>query len=123
MFPFTDIRLVGGTGGSCQGRVEIYYNNEWGTVCDDTWHVNNVRVVCRELGYTGDQLEGTPYSYAYFGQGSGTIWLDDVNCGGSESSIGVCTHNGWGIENCGHGEDAGVACGKFCNRSIHPLTL
>ena len=45
------IRLQGGTATS--GRVEICYNNIWGTVCDDLWDTTDVQVVCRQLGYEG----------------------------------------------------------------------
>lgn len=47
---------------------------------------------------------------AHFGRGSGPIWLDNVACTGEESAITHCTHNGFGINNCGHGEDASVIC-------------
>ncbi len=42
--------------------------------------------------------------------GTGTIWLDDVRCTGSEASLSACRHNSWGSHNCGHGEDVSVHC-------------
>ncbi|XP_049417211.1 immunoglobulin superfamily member 1-like isoform X3 [Epinephelus fuscoguttatus] len=99
------IRLSGST--MCSGRVEINYNNVWGTVCDDGWDLEDAVVVCRELG-CGTALNA-PHS-AHFGAGTGQIWLDDVGCSGSERSITECQHNGFGTHNCGHSEDAGVVC-------------
>jgi len=94
--------------------VEILYSGSWGTVCDDIWNMNNARVVCRQLGYS-DAVSAL--SYAHFGAGSGQIWLDNVNCAGSEDSIENCPHNGWGSHNCGHHEDASVVCSSKYARS------
>ena len=104
----TNIRLVGGAKSSNfhSGRVEVFINGEWGTVCDDSWSSNDARVVCRQLGYTS----GTAYGRAVYGQGTGQIWLDDLICTGSESSLLNCRHAGIGSHNCGHGEDASVTC-------------
>ena len=100
------VRLVGGNGVNT-GRVEVYYNNTWGTVCDDAWSLNDAAVVCRELGFLG----AASYTCcAAFGQGNGTIWLDGVGCTGSESSLSSCSHQGWGRHSCSHSEDAGVNC-------------
>ena len=106
LLPLLGLRLVGGSG-SWEGRVEVYYNNIWGTVCDDSWDIYDAQVVCRQLGFPG--VVSAPGS-TWFGAGSGQIWLDDVACSGSESSIFYCMHNGWGSHNCGHSEDASVIC-------------
>ena len=47
---------------------------------------------------------------AGFGKGEGIIWLDEVECFGTESNIADCKHNGWGIHDCIPAEDAGVIC-------------
>uniref|UniRef100_A0A3Q1I898 SRCR domain-containing protein n=1 Tax=Anabas testudineus TaxID=64144 RepID=A0A3Q1I898_ANATE len=99
------IRLVGST--LLSGRVEIYYNNIWGTACDNGWDLNDASVVCRELGY-GAALGA--FSLASSGEDTGQIWLDDVDCSGNESSLTECQHNGFGKHNCRHSKDAGVVC-------------
>uniref|UniRef100_A0A3B1IDN3 SRCR domain-containing protein n=1 Tax=Astyanax mexicanus TaxID=7994 RepID=A0A3B1IDN3_ASTMX len=102
----SDIRLVNGTG-DCNGKVEIYQDGQWGTVCDDGWDINDAEVVCRQMG-CGRAV--SIHSSAHFGQGTGPILLDNVHCVGSERSITECRHNGFGRTNCHHGEDAGVTC-------------
>ena len=82
-------------------------NGEWGTVCDDGWDTSDASVVCRQLGYP--VVKGV-YSNARFGQGSGRIFFDDVQCSGEENSLTDCSHIGIGRHNCGHHEDAGVSC-------------
>ena len=103
---FFAVRLVNGPT-NYEGRVEVYHNGVWGTVCDDGWNLNNAQVVCSELNY-GRTIAARPG--AYYGRGSGQIWLDDVNCVGNELTIGNCSHRGWGSHNCHHGEDASVEC-------------
>lgn len=100
------VRLVGGLNNR-EGRVEIFLNNQWGTVCDDEWGTPDANVVCRQLGYPSG---GSPRSSAYFGRGSVPILLDNVGCTGNERSLELCSNNGIGVHNCGHQEDASVVC-------------
>ena len=100
-------RLVGGSSYN-EGRVEVNYNGEWGTVCDDGWDDTDAGVVCRQLGFGSS---GTAIRSAGFGQGSGSIWLDSVTCSGNESTLASCGHLGVGVfRSCSHFEDAGVRC-------------
>ena len=101
------VRIVGGSTFS-EGRVEIKYNGQWGTVCDDGWDDTDAGVVCKQLGLGSS---GISYGSAYFGQGTGPIWLDNTACVGNESTLASCGHLGLNItRNCTHSEDIGVKC-------------
>ncbi|KFQ70020.1 Deleted in malignant brain tumors 1 protein, partial [Phaethon lepturus] len=113
------LRLVNGSS-LCAGRVEVLHRHQWGTVCDDSWDEEDAAVVCRQLGC------GTVVSApgaAWFGQGHHAIWLDDVNCTGSEDTLSECLARPWGTHNCDHGEDAGVVCSDLVASLRAPLHL
>ncbi|KFP75951.1 Galectin-3-binding protein A, partial [Apaloderma vittatum] len=91
----------------CSGRVEVLHDQQWGTVCDDGWDLHDAEVVCRQLG-CGAAVAAP--GLAHFGRGRDSIWLDDVNCTGTESALSECGARPRGVHNCNHGEDAGVVC-------------
>ncbi|CAB4019299.1 deleted in malignant brain tumors 1 -like [Paramuricea clavata] len=107
MFTAIPLRLQGPSSANGTGRVEVFYRGQWGTICDDIWNMNHVRVICRQLGfkYAVRALQGGQVP-----RGSGQIWLDDVRCSGSEQNLTSCSHLGWGNHNCQHHGDAGVEC-------------
>ena len=87
----------------------MQYKGIWGTICDDSWDLNDANVVCHQLGYNGALVA---FHNAAFGQGTGQIWLDDVQCVGNETLISHCNHLGWGVHDiyCRSSDDAGVVC-------------
>ena len=104
------VRLVGGPT-ERSGRVEIGFNNTWGTVCDQNWDINDALVVCRMLGYS-TAVAATMRSS--FPRSEGRIWLTNVACTGIEKGIHECIHSGWGVissYSCSHDREAGVVCG------------
>ncbi|PIK52090.1 putative macrophage scavenger receptor types I and II isoform X1 [Apostichopus japonicus] len=99
------VRLVGGSAPD-EGRVEIFYNNEWVTICDDYWQREEAEVICRQLGYIDvDEF----YDRAHFGEGYGPI-LGQMSCDGNEAYWQQCLYIGWGTTGCSHSEDVGVRC-------------
>uniref|UniRef100_A0AAZ3NQ88 SRCR domain-containing protein n=1 Tax=Oncorhynchus tshawytscha TaxID=74940 RepID=A0AAZ3NQ88_ONCTS len=103
-----EVRLVGGKHDS-EGRVEVYHEGKWGTICDDGWDLAEAQVVCRQLKFPGVVSAVTGGTY---GEGSGSIWLDDMDCKGTEKSLSSCSFKGWALTDCSHKEDAGVVCAR-----------
>ena len=101
LIPFV-VRLVNGST-KYEGRVEVYHNGEWGTVCDDGWDLNDAQVVCRQLGFG-------PAIATKNKECRSKICLHNLNCTGSESTIEGCSHSGWRIQDCNHEESAGLVC-------------
>ena len=99
----------GSTGAAEQpaGLVQVFLNGVWGTVCNDNFDLNDARVICGMLGFPGAFAVITNGG---FGQGSGQIWLDELQCYGNESQFLDCPHGGIGVHDCRHSEDVGVIC-------------
>ena len=108
--------------------MEIFVNGSWGTICDDLFENVDASVICRQLGYTGGNENpllnacyslynvisplcvGTARGSAYFGSGTGSILMDDIQCTGTELALSNCPHTT--SHNCAHSEDAGVSCSR-----------
>ncbi len=105
-----EIRLVDGSvDGS--GRVEVYHAGRWGTICDDGWDSNEANVVCHMFNYS----IGLARTHARFGAGERMpIWMDGLECSGSENSVFDCARDPFGEGDCTHNEDASVICKNDC---------
>uniref|UniRef100_A0A2K5U1K4 T-cell differentiation antigen CD6 n=1 Tax=Macaca fascicularis TaxID=9541 RepID=A0A2K5U1K4_MACFA len=113
----TEWQLCGGACGApvaeprwrpAPGRVEMLEHGEWGSVCDDTWDLEDAHVVCRQLG-CGWAVQAVPG--LHFTPGRGPIHRDQVNCSGAEAYLWDCPGLP-GQHYCGHKEDAGVVCSE-----------
>ncbi|XP_078095342.1 scavenger receptor cysteine-rich type 1 protein M130-like [Mustelus asterias] len=104
-----ELRLVNGNH-RCEGRVEVFYNGAWGTVCSENLDRHDAEVICKQL-QCGVQVSIDDRAHQ-FGEGSDPIWLDEIECGSHESTIWQCLSDPWGQHNCHHWEDAGVVCSK-----------
>ncbi len=95
------------------------YNEQWGSVCSDDWDLTDGNVLCQQLGYPKAL---SVHHLAYYGIGSGPIQMDNVQCEGSEDRLDQCMFKGWGISDCSHDDDAGVACkGEYHYCQCHML--
>ena len=90
------------------GRVEVKYNNTWGTVCQYGFSILSANVVCKQLGFT--RGASRVLGGAYYGPGNDKIWLNNVRCTGNESNIAGCSHSYWGKTACNHSDDVSIIC-------------
>ncbi|XP_028407314.1 deleted in malignant brain tumors 1 protein-like [Dendronephthya gigantea] len=115
------LRLQGPLSDDGIGRVDVFYNGTWGTICDHGWDLRDAGVVCRQLGYpfASRAFQGNS---SHVPSGSGQIWLENLECTGSERNITSCVHRGWGYTYCSHSTDVGVEC-STTDFSTTPVTL
>lgn len=99
------IRLADGN--DQNGRLEVYANGQWGTVCDDGFRFHEAAVACRQLGFANAK---TVYNTDKYGPGTGPIWLDNLLCYGNETNLLNCAYKKLGIHDCIHAEDVGIGC-------------
>jgi len=91
------------------------YPQQWGTICDEKWTVEEATVVCRSLGYNFNKVD-IKVNESY-GVGTGPIWTNYISCLGRESYIWDCSHNlksyghgNYGLKPCNHSTDRGITC-------------
>ena len=84
-----------------KGRKERGGRDEMGKQHTEVNVISGYGVGCRYLGYV---------LYNEHEAGTGPIWLDEVQCKGSELDLGQCSHQPWGYNDCNHQEDVYVAC-------------
>ncbi|RDD40666.1 Deleted in malignant brain tumors 1 protein, partial [Trichoplax sp. H2] len=100
------IRLVNGPTPN-KGRVEVYHNNVWGSICYYGFNMKEARVACRQLGYTNASGYSCCGTYGYT---SGPVWLSNVNCNGTETSLAQCTYIGWNNTGCSTYSNLAITC-------------
>ena len=101
------MRLAGKNSTELEGRLEIFVNGAWSTVCDKTFNFPEASAVCRQLrlGSAVKAVKKTVY-----GLGSGPIWSRDVKCTGRELSLFECKTTPRARSGCYHSSDVGVVC-------------
>lgn len=109
------VRLIGGTGPH-EGRVQVWHDGQWGTVCNKDWDPRDAAVICRQLGYRhGGEAMMWPARYSFGARPSGPIWLSELSCGGKEPRLGECPGLVWG-------EDAHQCQTTFMDASVRCYT-
>ncbi|XP_072166897.1 CD5 antigen-like [Diadema setosum] len=99
-----DVRLVDGPSPQA-GRIEVFHENSWGTICDNTWSSTEAEVVCDQQGY-----DDVDVALEYFGPGDGAIHINSLSCDGGASSLEFCQYVNFSSTGCDHTEDVGVRC-------------
>jgi len=114
------IQLRGPESSNGTGRVEVFHNKQWGTICRDGWDMQDTDVVCRELGF---KYSIKTLSREHVPRGTGPIWLSKVACRGNEEHFSDCLFGGFGNNSCGHRDDVGVECSSTGNVEIKKVSF
>lgn len=103
---FLDLRLVNGN--DCAGRLEVFYNGTWGSVCSNHMSQLTAITACKHLN-CGDSGE-IDKDFKY-GRGSGPTWLDHIDCNKQHSSLWHCQSDPWDPQSCDNrAEETHISC-------------
>ncbi|XP_052777286.1 uncharacterized protein LOC128214704 isoform X2 [Mya arenaria] len=108
----SDVRLVNGTGPD-DGRAELLIDGIWGTICDDSFNINDAEAICAMLGKKGAQF----FTAAYHGQGTGPVHIDRLDCQSSSQALSDCPY--LYTNTCSHARDVSVVCNDCGKPDIH----
>eukprot|EP01084_Bolivina_argentea_P304020 524992_1 len=115
------IRLVGGPS-VLAGRLEIFDNGIWGTVCDDYFDERDAKVACvqlaNELGISENNVNFARFMGNLYGEGTAPILWNNLFCNGSETTLSDCKAFNHQI-NCRHDQDVSISCAISAN-AINP---
>uniref|UniRef100_A0A452GKS6 SRCR domain-containing protein n=1 Tax=Gopherus agassizii TaxID=38772 RepID=A0A452GKS6_9SAUR len=120
LLEFTDLRLVSDS--DCAGRLEVFYNGTWGSVCSNGMPGVTAAIVCKQLNCgDGGQIAR---DFAY-GEGSGPTWLDHVACSEQHRFLWQCPSGMWKQQSCDNrAEETHISCsGNSETVCTHPCTL
>ena len=101
------IRLTGGVSDN-EGRLEVFFDGEWGSVCNRNWGRWSGTVACKDLGY--ESLVKVTGTSQYNSAENTPIWLNGVQCAKYDKRIRDCVHEPVGYQPCSHDEDVGLIC-------------
>lgn len=106
-----------------EGRVEVYLDGKWGTVCDDGWTHQEAMVACHGLGYMDAERS---FVGGHFARPSRNVPIhyDDLSCIGDETALSQCPRN-TDAHNCAsdHSEDVGVRCTDTRMPGVNPPSV
>ena len=105
------IQLVGSPNAD-EGRIQIYFENTWWTICDQSWDLSDAFVACRQLGFASAKAtyRGSEHNWKGPTSDDVQVLMSGVYCRGNESNLLECSHTEFGKHSCSHEDDVGVQC-------------
>ena len=97
------------------GRLEYYFNGQWGTVCGSIWDFADANVACKKMGFLTEEYYRINIPS---GSSSQPIWVNNVECAGNETNLIDCSGTFNGTNNCTHTEDIGISCSRNGKKTI-----
>ena len=104
------------------GRLEVYSDESWGTVCNVGWGMNEANVACRQMGFV--RATHSHWPHRTDGDDTQAIKWYDVKCTGNESLLIECRHvaSNESFATCVHSDDVGIRCTRQAFGEIYEIS-